>query len=119
MTTPTGAASRAALRIVQASGLSIPVLGHSIGDVIAKISTAPEAVADPDQGGQTNGEATAPPPEGYQITLTNRTGAGWLTVPPPFALSHGELVLLQDMATTPLDPQIEALTRWLETTNGR
>lgn len=52
-----------------------------------------------------------PPPAGYEITLTNRSGAGWLSVPAPFALSADERALLHDMASTALDPQVVSLAR--------
>jgi LysM repeat protein len=56
-----------------------------------------------------------PPPSGYSLTLANGAGVSWLTFggqsSTTFQLTSGQAKLLVDVATTPLDPQMEAPTR--------
>ncbi|MEZ4783418.1 MAG: LysM peptidoglycan-binding domain-containing protein [Candidatus Kapaibacterium sp.] len=57
----------------------------------------------------------APPPSGYQITLKNQGNVSWLTFnsqsSTTFGLTTDQENLLNTVATTPLTPDIETLTR--------
>jgi LysM repeat protein len=56
-----------------------------------------------------------PAPDGYQITLQNDAGVSWLNFSgqgsTSFGLTADQQTMLSEIATTPLDPQIETLTR--------
>ena len=93
------------------SGLRLPNPndGALAAAAFADVSTSPMYVL--------TGQQYAAPssPSGYTIKLTNKAGAGWLTLDGAgsvtFGLSAGQQALLQDVASTPLQPDTDAPAR--------